>query len=701
MEATEQSPIDDASRRADTSTTTTTTTTTSGFVIPSLVVSFVDVNRVRRRSISAEPGEGDSAAAVDDDDDGSDSSGYNDSESDEGVPEIPDDDDDDDGAQDDSTSSDVQLNYRINKRASIHARFIAHESSDDEDDDDSDSSDEDDVAGDEADLDELLTQQIAAIMERTPTTSTSTSTSTNLDSSLVTTTAGSGSVLQSIDSTTTTTPHRDGIESAVEPLNSRSSEQGSDYSSTSDDVDEGAHGAAGARTSSWLSDSDLLLDPVVSARVSMLLATPPQHDAPPPPPVGSSPRDGADEAATTTSSAGGLSSSPVSKTEMSISPHEPAPSMTSTKVIRRPTRRSRRLAAAALRANRLASADSVLGGSTASPIDSTDSATSMTAGTAAASGDGGDGDDDNGDGGASRSSSESLRVQASGADAKQKPVTTGSVSVAHADSLPTAQSEPSARVSVMLSPSSSSDSSSTHRHSVARSSTKSAPSAQMLAKMLPEQLGKQQSEATLAVPPFMRSGTVSQKSATVSHKRRHHHHGSRTKLHSQQGSRRSALDHDDDINLPVTRAASYHPPEDSVEDVIEHNRLDAQRVGGSTATVRFNPTMCGVLIGGRSDQWCLPAVCGVSDSKCAAANLVGAELRQQADQDRATDADGRVGDNARGWTVALGALSSRGASRPRDPRAARDRAVLRQWPAQHGVRTCSCWLELESRASSH
>ena len=670
-------------------------------MIPSLVVSFVDVNRVRRRSISAEPGEGDSAAAVDDDDDGSDSSGYNDSESDEGVPEIPDDDDDDDGARDDSTSSDAQLNYRINKRASIHARFIAHESSDDdEDDDDSDSSEDDDVAGDEADLDELLTQQIAAIMERT----TATSTSTNLDSSLVTTTAGSGSVLQSIDSTTTTTPHRDGIESAVEPLNSRSSEQGSDYSSTSDDVDEGAHGAAGARTSSWLSDSDLLLDPVVSARVSMLLATPPQHDAPPPPPVGSSPRDGADEAATTTSSAGGLSSSPVSKTEMSISPHEPAPSMTSTKVIRRPTRRSRRLAAAALRANRLASADSVLGGSTASPIDSTDSATSTTTAggaSAAASGDDGDGDDDGGDGGASRSSSETLSVQASSADTKQRPITTGSVSVAHADSLPAAQSEPSARVSVMLSPSSSSDSSSTHRHSVARSSTKSAPSAQMLAKMLPEQLGKQQSEATLAVPPFMRSGTVSQKSATVSHKRRHHHHGSRTKLHSQQGSRRSALDHDDDINLPVTRAASYHPPEDSVEDVIEHNRLDAQRVGGSTATVRFNPTMCGVLIGGRSDQWCLPAVCGVSDSKCAAANLVGAELRQQADQDRATDADGRVGDNARGWTVALGALSSRGASRPRDPRAARDRAVLRQWPAQHGVRTCSSWLELEPRASSH
>jgi len=54
---------------------------------------------------------------------------------------------------------------------------------------------------------------------------------------------------------------------------------------------------------------------------------------------------------------------------------------------------------------------------------------------------------------------------------------------------------------------------------------------------------------------------------------------------------------------------------------------------------------------------CLPAVCGVSDSKCAAANLVGAEQRHQADQERALDADGRVGDDTRGWTVGLGAVS--------------------------------------------
>jgi len=54
---------------------------------------------------------------------------------------------------------------------------------------------------------------------------------------------------------------------------------------------------------------------------------------------------------------------------------------------------------------------------------------------------------------------------------------------------------------------------------------------------------------------------------------------------------------------------------------------------------------------------CLPAVCGVSDSKCAAANLVGAEQRHQADQERAIDADGRVGDDTRGWTVGLGAAS--------------------------------------------
>jgi len=100
---------------------------------------------------------------------------------------------------------------------------------------------------------------------------------------------------------------------------------------------------------------------------------------------------------------------------------------------------------------------------------------------------------------------------------------------------------------------------------------------------------------------------------------------------------------------------------------------------------------------------CLPAVCGVSDSKCAAANLVGAEQRHQADQERALDAEGRVGDDTRGWTVGLGAVSRLVVHRERVMRELLEtkRLFVNGLHNTWCVRACSCWLELEARASSH